>query len=195
MKLSIEKKVTGDFSAALVLLGIVGGLSYWSASQLDRMILEVAQANKLVQELQLLLSELKDTETGQRGYLLTGEYAYLTPYNTGVQGTKQELENLQLLIANNPGQQKHLNALQPLIISKLAELNTTIQLRQQKGFAAAVKVMRTNKGKNDMDAIRVVIQDMENEARQILKEQQVRALSKTQAIANIISYSCLLGYA
>jgi diguanylate cyclase (GGDEF)-like protein/PAS domain S-box-containing protein len=194
MKLSIEKKVTSGFSAALILLGICGGLSYWSASQLDGMILEVAQANKLVQELQLLLSELKDTETGQRGYLLTGEQAYLAPYDAGIQGTKQELQNLKLLIGNSPSQQKRLNALEPLITSKLAELNTTIRLRQRKGFASAVKVMRTNKGKKDMDAIRVVIQDMENEARQMLKQQEAIALNKTQAIANIISYSCLLGF-
>lgn len=56
-----------------------------------------------------------DVETGQRGYLLTGEKAYLEPYNNAIKTIDQEMNQLRKLTVNNKGLQRRLDLLEPLI--------------------------------------------------------------------------------
>jgi PAS domain S-box-containing protein len=106
-----------------------------------------------------LLSELKDAETGGRGYLLTNNKAYLEPY-LAVRGTIRdhmaELRQLTLISAS----QKHLDAAAPLIDAKLAELAHVIEMRRNNDPAAALTLVESGKGKLLMDLIRVEMNDL-----------------------------------
>ena len=102
-----------------------------------------------------LLSSLKDAETGQRGYLLTGDVNYLEPYNrakTEIPVFLDRLNHLVLMVT----QVARLRELEPLLAEKMSELSGTIQLRQTKGLEAALAVVRTNRGVAVMDRIRVL---------------------------------------
>jgi CheY-like chemotaxis protein len=110
-----------------------------------------------------LLSTVKDAETGQRGYLLTGNDSYLAPYSAAIQDVGVRLSEVRRLISNTPAQQDQLSALKLGIDSKLAELKQTIDLRQSQGQSAALAVVQSDRGKQDMDAIRARIGPMEKE--------------------------------
>jgi CheY-like chemotaxis protein/CHASE3 domain sensor protein len=118
-----------------------------------------------------LLSATQDAETGQRGYILTGNERYLDPYNDAATNTAKRLEALTSLTRDNRVQQENLVALKGHVTAKMAELNDTIQLRRTQGFAAAQAVVTTNRGKVEMDAIRAQLRTM---AREELRLRQIR---------------------
>jgi CHASE3 domain sensor protein len=100
-----------------------------------------------------LLSELKDAETGQRGYLLTGDKAFLEPYlavQDSVRGNLKELRQLTSISAAR----KQLDTIALLMDAKLAELSHVIELRRNNNTTAATAVVISGQGKQLMDSIR-----------------------------------------
>ena len=102
----------------------------------------------------LLMSSL-DAETGQRGYLLTGNKAYLEPYNNALVINKQDISSLRYMLASNPEALIIIDRLEKSFNDKLKELAITISLRQTQGFQAALKIVQTNEGKAYEDDIRL----------------------------------------
>ena len=156
-RLSIKQKISTLSGLALFSFGMISGLLNWNVRELNQVIQSAAQANQTSSSLQDLLSEMQDSETGQRGYLITGQQAYLEPYYSGVSSIGQRLQKTRSLLQNNPIQIKRLDAVEQLITWKLAELSQTIQQRQNQGFNAALQTVKTNRGKADMDEIRALI--------------------------------------
>ncbi len=100
-----------------------------------------------------LLSALKDAETGQRGYLLTGDEAFLETYlavHNSIIGKLKELRQLSLVPAAND----HLDALGPMVDARLAHISQAIELRRNHDETAAVAMVRSGQGKQLMDSIR-----------------------------------------
>ncbi|HWH72166.1 MAG TPA: CHASE3 domain-containing protein, partial [Candidatus Sulfotelmatobacter sp.] len=149
-----------------------------------------------IQQFEELLSDLKDVETGQRGFLIAGTQNYLEPYHEALGVMDQKLASLRSLTSDNPPQQQRLAALEPLIRGKLAELKETIDLRAGQGFESARETVMTGRGKALMDQIRRQVAEAKAEERRLLKE---RTLAKeanltkaflTAVIGAIVS--CLL---
>lgn len=101
-----------------------------------------------------LLSEMKDAETGQRGYLLTGDEAFLAPWVASRITASEHLSQLRSA-AQNSVAIEHLDAVRPLLDAKLTELSATIELRRHGDMAAVVARVSKAEGKRLMDAIRV----------------------------------------
>jgi PAS domain S-box-containing protein len=115
------------------------------------------QANVAVSgyQLQAALSTLKDAETGQRGYLLTGKDAYLEPYEAARAHLPRELAAAQASIPVIYGQTSaNLSRVRSLISEKLAELAETIALQRAGRAGDALALVDTDRGKATMDAIR-----------------------------------------
>ena len=137
--------------AVLVVLVVV--VSFWAF----RSIGEAAGSRQHVSEVihlgNDLLSDLKDAETGQRGYLLTGDGAYLEPYLTARDHLGSQLGELRR-ITKIPAAQRRLDAIAPLVGAKIEELAQTIELRRHHATAAMLAVVNSNRGKQLMDSIR-----------------------------------------
>ncbi len=88
-----------------------------------------ASYDRRITELELT-ALLKDAETGQRGYLITGVDAYLDPYTAATGDANRELKSVRELTSDNPNQQARLDKLEPLITDKSAALKETIDLRK-----------------------------------------------------------------
>ncbi len=173
MKWSIGKKIGSGFALALVALTIVGAVSYDSTSKLIDSAEWVRHTHEVRSGLDELLSGMKDAESGQRGYVITGEARYLEPYQGTNASVDQKLKHLRELTADNPIQQQRLTAIEPLIKAKFAELQETIDLRRTQGFEAAERVVVTDRGKNTMDAIRKLVAEMQQEETQLLAQRSV----------------------
>jgi len=128
---------------------------------------------------ELLLSLLKDAETGQRGFLITGDRRYLEPYDAAQASMLEHLDGIRGLTAEIPRQQASLVTLEGLIRHKIDELRDTIATRERGGFEAAARMVATGHGKQVMDEVRGVIAGMRREEDRVLAER--RALAEWQA--------------
>jgi CHASE3 domain sensor protein len=108
-------------------------------------------------------SLLKDAETGQRGYLYTGEARYLEPYNNAVSEIAAHVDRLAELTADNPRQQSRLPRLRGLVKEKLDELSQTVTLYGENQKAEARGLVLTDRGKAIMDQIRSLTAEMRRE--------------------------------
>jgi len=136
-----------------------------------------------------LLSTIKDAETGQRGYLLTGEPQYLTPYLDSKAKIDALYEHVVSLTQQNPTQHDILVQLKPLLDKKMKEMLTTIQLRQQNNLISALEIVRTDKGHLWMGQIRSLLSElMKEETRQLqIKDKLVRRQFEERLVTNFIS--------
>jgi signal transduction histidine kinase len=122
-----------------------------------------------------LSDAVKDAETGQRGFLLTGDTRYLEPYDDGRTRIAALLEQLARETADNPQQRARLPGLQSLIAEKLKLISTSVALVLQGNRDGALELVQTHRGKIVMDEIRSVIQDMRGEETRLLQERRSAA--------------------
>ena len=173
MRWSIGKKIGSGFGLALIALTTVGAVSYDGTSKLIDSAAWVRHTREVLEGLDELLSAMKDAETGQRGYIITGEARYLEPYQGAREAVDQKLKLLLESTADNPIQQRRLAAIEPLVVSKFAVLQETIDLRRTKGFGAAAQEVLTDKGKDAMDSIRNLVGEMREEETGLLVKRSV----------------------
>lgn len=102
MKFSIEKQSLVGFGLASVVMVFINALSYWSLVQHRETAYRVAHTHEVEQKIEITLAEITEAETGQRGYILTGDDNYLKLYNDGIGSINQHIGKLQTLTADNP---------------------------------------------------------------------------------------------
>jgi PAS domain S-box-containing protein len=123
---------------------------------------QVDQIRQLQQQTDNLLSSITDAETGERGYLLTGDRQYLAPYEKAVTALPGELSVLAATAAATHREVKQVGYIQSLIHDKMADLKRTIDVRDQAGDEAALALMRTDEGRLTMDAVRLACRALLN---------------------------------
>jgi PAS domain S-box-containing protein len=122
--------------------------------------------------IETLVSTLKDAETGQRGFVLTGDEAYLQPYARAREAVSGIIQQLTAVAADTPSMGRALTALQPLISAKIDELQRTIDLRREEGFDAALAIVRGDEGERVMEAIRATAGAAQDAIRRDLTREQ-----------------------
>ncbi|OUL29538.1 ATPase [Nostoc sp. T09] len=171
-RIQFFKKIAAGFGLAATLLVLTGIVFY----QNTKLLINTTNQEKITEEKiytqEKLLSLLKDAETGQRGYLLTGEELYLQPYQVAIANIDAEIQKLKQLTPNQPKKQQQLTILERLIAAKLAELKETIEFRQNKGFDDSLELVLTNRGNILMDDIRKLIAEMENAEKKLYHQQR-----------------------
>jgi CHASE3 domain sensor protein len=120
----------------------------------------VVHTYQVINAIDGLLLRLEDAETGQRGYLITGDESYLAPYERTSVDLSNALAALDRLVSDSQPQLSRILPLRTAVTAKLDELGMTIALRQNKDFEAARSAVITNDGKRTMDEIRAIVGDM-----------------------------------
>ncbi|HEY7038806.1 MAG TPA: CHASE3 domain-containing protein [Methylomirabilota bacterium] len=171
------------FALALLILALVAdaGLSIYNIREVANSVQWVSHTQEVLAKLEEVLSTLKDAETGQRGYLLTGDRSYLEPHEQAVARVPGQLTQLRQLIADNPGQTVRLLRLEQLVTERLNALQRGIGMYQSdpdKSRVARQGVL-TGDGKRIMDAVRAQIGEMQASERALLARRD--AASRTSA--------------
>ncbi len=136
--------------AAIAML-FISETSYWkSAVTLD----ELGAMGSARTSIQGLERGILDAETGQRGYLLTGQKAYLEPYDEALRTIDQSFRFLDSYYGQQTNARDVLSKLHALTATKLSELSETIRLHEQGKSEATTEMVRSGIGKEQMDAIR-----------------------------------------
>lgn len=156
-----------SFGLAAAVFFFVGSgiISYRNMQILNEDVRLVTHTHEVILALEDLLTLTKDAETGQRGFVITGEDRYLEPYTMATEHVKEQLNKIATLTKDNPAQQLRLPTVRSHITAKLRELAETIDLRRKKGFEAAHAVVISDRGKGAMDNIRNQIAMMQQEER------------------------------
>jgi two-component system CheB/CheR fusion protein len=154
----------------------------------------VERARMLIGELETILSTVKDAETGQRGYLLTGNAAYLQPYERSLTTIHDEIDRLTALTRQNPAQAERVREFEGLVDAKLSELAETIRLYRAGEPAEALRIVETGLGEGIMDRIRASVGAMRAEETRQLAERSARARQTERQVlaAAIFGGACFL---
>jgi diguanylate cyclase (GGDEF)-like protein len=149
-RLSIRGATVAILDGLIAIVLLVGGATWerYSAAGTAQQWLRHSRA--VLTAAEDLSYAVHNAETGQRGYLLTGDDNYLLPYTVSIDRIGPLQGELQRLTADDPAEQDHLRALAPVLERKLAEMARTVRLRREDGFEAALGVVRTNSGHDEM---------------------------------------------
>lgn len=172
MKLTIGTKIYVGYFLAIVLIIFFGITAYLNTEKLFDESKMVTHRNMVLNDIYSVSSALKDAETGQRGYLITGNEKYLNIYFTGRDSIYDRFEDLQNSVSNNKNQVHRAEKLKPLIDLKLARLEKVIQLRKDEGIASIVNNETMEEGKLIMDDIRALFAAMSLEENNLLMVQK-----------------------
>jgi len=171
---TFHKKINGSFALFLLVPVLSGLLAYRSVQGFIQSSRWVAHTHQVIGELTATLSTVQDAETGQRGYLLTGQERYIAPYSRASGQVQTRIAALRRLTADNPAQQSRLAVLEQDVAAKMAELDETVVLRRHQGFSAAQKVVLTGRGQEAMERIRAILGQMESAEGDLLRLREQR---------------------
>ena len=144
--------------------------------------------------LHVLLQEVLDAETGQRGYLLTGDEKYLVPYSEATTNISSTLDALRVMYMSDSAQLARFDGLSRSISRKLAELEVTIKIRHVGGDSENwMQVVRTDLGKDYMLGIRDSALELIASATERMKATQLQ-IDRSLTVSRIgVTLAALLG--
>jgi signal transduction histidine kinase len=138
-----------------VIASIVAAIASADADRWASHSLQVRQATTH------LVSLVQDAETGQRGFLLTGDEGYLLPFTTAQKEIPAAEASLRTLTSDNPAQQSRLTNIYATIALKLQELSRTVDLAKTGNTTDGIAIVRSNEGRNLMREIRSEVDEFD----------------------------------
>jgi signal transduction histidine kinase len=172
--LTIDKKglTYSGFALALVLLLALFYITYHRTSQFLESARWVDHTYKVIIQINNVISELKDAETAQRGYLLTSNEEFLIPYRQAVINLPEQIKQLRQLTKDNPVQYDSILKVEGVIALRLTQLKKSIeQQRLQDNVANKdLFIAALEEGKSVMDEIRSQVRNISFNEEQLLAQ-------------------------
>ena len=131
-----------------------------------------------------LIQTILDAETGQRGYLLTGDVRYLEPYNSATGQINQQLDVLRRIFTPYQDQLNEFGMMSRQISRKLAELDLSVRMRREDKEEAWRFVLTTDVGKELMQSIREHTAKLASNSIRNMEQGQVQ-IKKTLLLSRI----------
>ncbi|MBZ5544258.1 MAG: CHASE3 domain-containing protein [Acidobacteriia bacterium] len=182
-------------SVGLVALGAVSWLSYRSTQELIAANQRLVQAHKLIEDLTALHVLLDDAESNCRGYALSGKADYLRPYDDALAQLDVTMQVLRHDLAPDRDRSRQVQELEPVIQARLDVMKELVQARTEGGFDAAVRIVRSDRGKRLSDEIRQQIAVVQNEERNDLLDRERESRERARSTILAVGLTCLLGIA
>ncbi len=187
-RFKIGTRIGAGFAVGLAVLAVLGAIAYRTTNDLIRNAEQERETYQILGYLSELEAELANAESGQRGYLLSGQPQYLEPYDRALVEIDGAYEALRLLQVNNASFQSRLANLQPLINTRLDRLRNGIALRDTGGFEAAQGFVLTDEGRRLMEELRSQIAEMRLQEESLLQERSDQAQLAAQQTTRTITY-------
>ncbi|WP_429612121.1 sensor histidine kinase [Variovorax sp. W2I14] len=165
--------------AALAALALVG-INEAGFRQSTRALADIDEAQRGRGVVNQILQNMLDAETGQRGYLLTGEASYRQPYDTAIKEVDGNLATLRQLYAERPAEMTQIAELSKHVLRKVAEMDMSVRLRQDGKEDAWKFVITTDVGREEMEAIRATALQLVKVSNKTLHDGQTQVLRSLQ---------------
>lgn len=150
MQGTTQRSLQVGFGLSLLILLATSVASYVSIRNLIYSSDEVSKTSRILRELENVLSSAKDAETGQRGYLLTGDPEFLKPYNGAYSRTMSSIDSTKSMVEGKLMQQTDLDRLHDMLVRRFKVLENLVQNK-------LVDVDELRKGRIIMDSARTLI--------------------------------------
>ena len=174
---------------AVVLLFVVGGGVILGARKFASDVQWVSHTHATIEQVTLLHSRIRDLESMQRGYVLTGQVDYLAQFRSGEPEIGTRAQQILELVVDNPSQSKRARELAKLSAERVAISDRVIGVYQTEGFESAQREIVGNHGKLVMKQIGQLVQTIQTEERRLLAAREVS--SSTSAAA--LQWAAVLG--
>jgi PAS domain S-box-containing protein len=173
-------------------LGLIGAELLKEFDRSRQLRAEVERSHEVRAQTLRVFSLLQDAETGQRGFVITGDEGFLEPYNEAEQQLAKQLATLERLYRAEGSHGEEMEILRRLVDRKQATLTASIQARRTQGREAALSVVSAGAGKAAMDDIRVVIDRMIDDEARALNDVTRRAEARTASTERLVGGLFLL---
>jgi signal transduction histidine kinase len=173
------------FGLVLIFFILNAALSSWSLQTLIGNYERVSRSHDVLDEISLTLSALKDSETGQRGFIITGDETFLQPYNDSLQEVGSHIQRLKESTADDPVQNERVLRLQQATNVRITTLNDNLRTVREKGHDMLIRSGGLYLGKEQMDHVRQVVAEIRSEELEKLRLRQ--AESQTSGRSSLIT--------
>ncbi|HKY93414.1 MAG TPA: CHASE3 domain-containing protein, partial [Nevskiaceae bacterium] len=158
------RAAVGFLIAVAVILGVA--VANWTTLESRRSSATgYTRTLETLRDLALVRTAVVDAETGQRGYLLSGQEDYLAPFHAAGGEVSGRVAALRGAFEGDPRQRALLDRLKANIDEKFAEMDRTIELRRAGNAADAIAIIMTDRGRAAMERIRTILSEMETRER------------------------------
>jgi PAS domain S-box-containing protein len=188
MKKRIDRNLRVGYGFSIAILLLVGIISYFSLTSLLKSNRAVAHSSEVMQKLESLLSVMKDAETGQRGYLLSGRTDFLQPYSGAYTEAKKLNQELIRLTEDNQVQKQNIEEIGRVLRTRLDVLQLMIAKKDQ---GDAITGADLEACKVAMDTLRSAVAKAKKDEQLLLKE-RTPSLDRYTAIAPLLILFALL---
>lgn len=162
------------FFLALTILILLSTLSYVTYQKSYNNEKWVIHTYNVLNQSKELLSTIKDAETAQRGYVISGNDKFLNQLNFSTELYRVKYAELKNWVKDNPKQKTRVSILKNLIEEKFNYVHKVVDIRQKEGHESAVKIIKLGEGKRLMDEIRRIFKEIDAEEEILLSERELK---------------------
>lgn len=184
------RKVGAGFAFAIAALVVIAVSGYRSANTLIDNTRSVSHTYEVRHQIQQVLDDILNAETGQRGFVITGKDEFLLPYTNALGELDRDVSQLRRLTSDNADQQHRLDELKAELEAKLTEMKAVLDLRKT-GLEAAVARVSDGQGKALMDKIRGTLRELDDAESALLKQRNEAAEAATNITTSVILYGSI----
>ncbi|OYW70327.1 MAG: hypothetical protein B7Z37_31065 [Verrucomicrobia bacterium 12-59-8] len=188
----IQHKIQAGFAVALVFLLLTGVTAWWSEQRHAQLLGLADHTHAVIDQLDDTLVDMLNLETGKRGFAISGDTAFLQPYEAGITKVQDSLASLKELTHDSAAQKRRLAELEPLIQSKINLANAVIQLRRNGDSAGALQRIGSGEGRQLMDEIRQLIASMKAGENQLLPALRTRVETLSRMTMAFVAFGGVL---
>ena len=179
---AFDRKLVAAAAVALAVLAVNAALTWINTRSLRDALEWVGHTRAVMLGLSETLAAVADAESGQRGYLITGNFGYLDPYIAARRTLSGELDSLERLTVASPAQNARIQEIRKLAYARMNRLDRDIRVRQEQGFDAAKETITSGLGKKEMEALRGAVSQATLEEEALLRERE-RAAERSYRIS------------
>jgi PAS domain S-box-containing protein len=192
-KLSLKHKIPLTFGAAVLMLLIVGTISYRGMAVSDESDRSVRHTREVIENLQDLAAAMETVESSYRGFVITGDENSLQAYRAAIARSEQAETNVRNLTVDNPVQQRSIPSLVNLADRKVQYAENVIRMRRTKGMDAAANFVRESGGREIMDQFQEIIRSMQDEELRLLVIRNADANRRSRQFKTVLIFGTVLG--
>lgn len=180
-KLSIGVKLAFGFTILLVMFIVVNWVTYHNTKKMNENYEWVEFTYQVLVQAEQIVSNLEIAESSQRSYVITGDESYIESFNTAITQLDENVAKVKEFTnySNNEIQSRNIDKLTPLISERIAQMQQTIDIRKNSGFAEAKEMVMSGRGKKLINDIRAVISEFDTEEYRLLDERSTMSAKST----------------
>ena len=191
MRLGTGRLLSLVYAATLCVILLSGITLYRNLRVRTAAVERMSHTQHVMLQLQEIQSLVTDAETGQRGYLLTGDKAYLLPYEQAQTRIEPALAHLTDLTSDDASQQSRIVQLRGVIAAKMSDVGSTVALFEQGKGEEALQIVHSNLGREVMEQIRGLMREMQAEETRLLGQREAALKRSTQLFVTIVLSTAL----